>query len=85
MRFDMKMPDLATNDSPVRVIRWLAAAGQAIRRGQILLEVETDKATVEVESARDGILVEVLVEAGGSASAGDLIAVLDTSETGGGS
>jgi pyruvate/2-oxoglutarate dehydrogenase complex dihydrolipoamide acyltransferase (E2) component len=60
------------------VIRWLIAPGQAIRRGEILLEVETDKASVEVESVRDGVLVEVVVEAGGSASAGDLIAILDS-------
>jgi pyruvate dehydrogenase E2 component (dihydrolipoamide acetyltransferase) len=83
MRFEMKMPDLATNDTPVRVIRWMAAPGQSVRRGEILLEVETDKATVEVESVRDGVLLEVLVEAGRSASAGDRIAVLDTAEASG--
>ena len=83
MRFEMRMPDLATNDTPVRVIRWMAAPGQSVRRGEILLEVETDKATVEVESVRDGVLLEVLVEAGGSASAGDRIAVLDAAEASG--
>ena len=83
MRFELKMPDLATNDSPVRVIRWMAAPGQAVRRGQILLEVETDKATVEVESVRDGVLVEVIVGADGSANAGDVIAVLNTPEASG--
>ncbi|MFI5358345.1 MAG: lipoyl domain-containing protein, partial [Opitutales bacterium] len=36
------MPDLATTDSEIKVIRWLVTIGQPIQRGQALLEVETD-------------------------------------------
>jgi pyruvate/2-oxoglutarate dehydrogenase complex dihydrolipoamide acyltransferase (E2) component len=74
------MPDVATNDSPVRVNRWLVSRGQTVRRGQPLVEVETDKAAVEIESVRDGVLQEVLVEAGASAGVGDVIAVIETAE-----
>jgi pyruvate dehydrogenase E2 component (dihydrolipoamide acetyltransferase) len=80
MRYEMKMPDVATNDSPVRVNRWLVSPGQSVRRGQPLVEVETDKAAVEIESVRDGVLLEVLVEAGKAASLGDVIAVIETAE-----
>lgn len=83
MRYEMKMPDLATNDSPVRIIRWMAAPGQSVRRGEPLVEVETDKATVEVESVRNGVLLEVLIGAGNTAGAGDVMAILDTAESGG--
>ena len=34
MRFEMKMPDLSTNDSDVRIVRWLIEPGQAIERGR---------------------------------------------------
>jgi pyruvate/2-oxoglutarate dehydrogenase complex dihydrolipoamide acyltransferase (E2) component len=80
MRFELRMPDVATNDSPVRIIRWIAAVGQRVRRGEPLVEVETDKANVEVESVRDGVLVEVMIEAGNTASTGDVIAAIETVE-----
>ena len=77
MRFELRMPDVATNDSSVRIIRWIAAVGQRVRRGEPLVEVETDKANVEVEAVRDGVLIEILIEAGNTASAGELIAALE--------
>jgi pyruvate dehydrogenase E2 component (dihydrolipoamide acetyltransferase) len=80
MRFEMKMPDVATNDSPVKIVRWMAMPGQTLRRGEPLLEVETDKANVEIESVRDGVLIEIVVHAGGTASTGDLIAMIETAE-----
>ena len=52
----MKMPDLATTGSPIKVVRWLVDAGQQVRRGEPLLEVETDKAVMEVESVVTGRL-----------------------------
>ena len=52
----MKMPDLSTTDSEVRIVRWLVEPGQRIERGRPLLEVETDKATMEVESVVTGVL-----------------------------
>lgn len=80
MRYEMKMPDVATNDSPVRVNRWLVSVGQTVRRGQPLVEVETDKAAVEIESVRDGVLLEIAVEAGSTAGMGEVIAIIETSE-----
>ena len=50
MLIDVKMPDLAaTEGSDISVKRWLIAVGAPVKRGQPLLEVETDKATMEVE------------------------------------
>ena len=54
MRIDVKMPDLsATEGSDILVKRWLVTEGARVKRGQPLLEVETDKATTEVESVSD--------------------------------
>ena len=77
MRFEMKMPDLATTDSQIRVVRWFIEPGQKIERGQPLLEVETDKATMEVESVVSGVLKEVQAVINDEVSVGQVIAVLE--------
>lgn len=45
-----------------RVVAWRKQVGDAITKGEILLEVETDKAVMEVESPATGVLVKILVE-----------------------
>ena len=77
MRFEMKMPDLATTESEIRVLRWMIEPGQQVQRGQPLLEVETDKATMEVESVVTGVLREVRAGVDTAVSVGDVIAVLE--------
>jgi pyruvate dehydrogenase E2 component (dihydrolipoamide acetyltransferase) len=58
-------------------VRWLVEPGQKVDRGQPLVEVETDKATMEVESVVGGVLAEVRAEAGAEVSVGQVIAVLN--------
>ena len=77
MRFEMKMPDLATTDSEIRIARWLVETGQKVERGQPIVEVETDKATMEVESVASGVLAEVRAAANDAVSVGQVIAVLE--------
>jgi TPP-dependent pyruvate/acetoin dehydrogenase alpha subunit len=79
MKFELKMPDLSTTGSPIKVLRWLAAVGEYIERGQAMLEVETDKATMEVEALNSGRLLEQLVPAGQEACAGQVLAIMDES------
>jgi len=81
MRIKMKMPDLAATDSPIRVLQWRVQPGQKIERGQAILEVETDKATMDVESIASGLLVETQAQPGDEVSAGQVIAVLETDAT----
>ena len=73
----MKMPDLATTDSAIKVIRWLVTPGQPIKRGQALLEVETDKATMEVECIATGVFKEGRAQPGDTLLAGQILAVLE--------
>ncbi len=80
MNFELKMPDLSTTGSPIKVVRWLVAVGESVERGQAVLDVETDKATMEVEALNSGILVQQIVQAGQEASAGDLLALFGTGE-----
>jgi pyruvate dehydrogenase E2 component (dihydrolipoamide acetyltransferase) len=77
MKFEMKMPDLATTDSAVKVLGWLVEIGGPIRRGQAVIEVETDKATMEVEATVNGTLVEKKCEPNAQVGVGEIIAVIE--------
>jgi pyruvate dehydrogenase E2 component (dihydrolipoamide acetyltransferase) len=79
MEVEMKMPDLATTDSDIRLIRWLAEPGQSIARGQPLLEIETDKAISQVEAIATGLLKKVHVAQGSFVAVGQVIAVFEVS------
>jgi len=77
MQFQMKMPDLATTDSAIRIVRWMIEPGQSIQRGESLVEVETDKAATEVESVVSGVLVELRAAVDEEVSVGQVIAVFE--------
>jgi TPP-dependent pyruvate/acetoin dehydrogenase alpha subunit len=80
MKFELKMPDLSTTGSPIKVLNWLVSVGEFVERGQAMLEVETDKATMEVEALNDGTLLEQTVPVGQEASAGEILAILGKAE-----
>jgi len=82
MDVEMRMPDLATTGSPIKVLRWLVAVGQSVRRGEPLLEVETDKAVMQVESVISGRLSSVSAGDGDLVEAGKPIAIFETDRAG---
>ena len=80
MDVNMKMPDLATNEGvELAVTRWLVEVGQPVKRGQALLEIETDKAVQEVECIATGKLKTIHVPAGEKAAVGTIIATIEVS------
>ena len=76
MHVEIKMPDLATTDDEVTLVRWLIDIGQPVRLGQPLLEIETDKATMDVESVAAGTLSAIHVQEGERVAVGQIIAVI---------
>lgn len=80
MKVELKMPDLSTTGSPIKVLRWLVALGEFVERGQSVLDVETDKATMEIEALTSGTLLEQVVPAGKDACAGEVLAILAAEE-----
>jgi len=62
MAIEFTMPMLGEVMEEGRVVAWRKQVGDAITKGEILLEVETDKAVMEVESPATGVLVKILVE-----------------------
>lgn len=81
MQIKMKMPDLATSASVVTILKWLVEVGQPIKRGQPLLEIETDKAAMEVESFASGTLSAVHFRADDEVKVGAVIATIEVADT----
>jgi pyruvate dehydrogenase E2 component (dihydrolipoamide acetyltransferase) len=73
---ELTMPKLSDSVADAVIVRWLKSPGESFRRGEALLEVETDKATVVYEAEADGTLESILVAEGGSAAVGQPIAAL---------
>ena len=71
---EIPMPKLSDSMEQATVLAWLKRPGDAIRRGEPLVEVETDKATVVYEAEQDGVLGDIVVDEGGTADLGAVIA-----------
>ena len=76
MPAELAMPKLSDSEADAVVLRWLKAPGEGFRRGEGLLEVETDKATVVYEAEEDGTIETFLVAEGDTVAVGQPIARL---------
>src|SRR5438067_8590124 len=73
---EIPMPKLSDSMEQATVLSWLKRPGDQVRRGEPLVEVETDKATVVYEAEQDGVLGAIVVDEGGTADLGAVIARL---------
>src|ERR1700716_2781018 len=76
MPTDVIMPALGMAQETGTVVHWKKRAGDRVVKGEPLLEVETDKAVVEVESPASGTLAAISAEAGAEVPVGTAIAVI---------
>ena len=77
MPTDMKLPELGENIEGGDVLRVMVKAGDAIKKDQPVLELETDKATIEVPSSADGVVKEIKVKQGEKIKVGQTIFMVD--------
>jgi pyruvate dehydrogenase E2 component (dihydrolipoyllysine-residue acetyltransferase) len=73
---ELTMPKLSDSMADAVILRWLKSAGEPFARGEGLIEVETDKATVVYEAEWDGTLDSILVPEGATVAVGEPIATL---------
>jgi pyruvate/2-oxoglutarate dehydrogenase complex dihydrolipoamide acyltransferase (E2) component len=72
---EFRMPKLALGeDDRMTVLRWLVAEGETISEGQLVLEVETDKATMEVDAPFDGVVARIVRSEDDQVEPGELVA-----------
>lgn len=76
MATDIKMPQLSDTMSSGKILTWKLKEGDVVKRGDILAEVETDKANLEIESFFNGTLLKVMIPAGSVAKVGEVIAII---------
>jgi pyruvate dehydrogenase E2 component (dihydrolipoamide acetyltransferase) len=71
------MPKMGFDMQEGTIVRWLKKPGDAVRRGEPIAEIETDKVTIEIEAFESGTLTEIVVQEGQSAPVNAVIARLD--------
>jgi len=76
MATPIKMPDLGTTVEEVTLVAWLKQEGDSVKRGEPLCEVETDKATDQLESVAAGVLLKQMVPAMTEVRSGAIIAYI---------
>jgi pyruvate dehydrogenase E2 component (dihydrolipoamide acetyltransferase) len=74
--YEFKLPDLGEGLTEAEIARWLVAEGQSIAEDAPLVEVQTDKTTVEIPSPRAGTVLKILVEEGEIAPVGAVLVVI---------
>ena len=77
MRAEVRMPNLGADMDTGKIAAWLKNVGDPVERGEVIAEIETDKATVEMESLQAGTLVEIVAEVGSELPVGDVIAYIE--------
>ncbi len=80
MATEIKMPQLSDTMDSGKILAWRKKEGEPVARGQILAEVETDKANLEIECFVPGILLKILLPVGAKAKVGEPIAVIGSAE-----
>jgi pyruvate/2-oxoglutarate dehydrogenase complex dihydrolipoamide acyltransferase (E2) component len=73
---DVVMPALGMAQETGTLLQWLKAPGDSVTKGEPLMEVETDKATVEVEAPASGVLANVTAQSGDVIPVGQIIALI---------
>src|ERR671930_1029173 len=74
MATDVMMPRLSDSMEEGTVLKWLVDVGGEVKRGEPLVEIETEKANMTYEADTDGVLVEVLAQEGETLPIGNVIA-----------
>jgi 2-oxoglutarate dehydrogenase E2 component (dihydrolipoamide succinyltransferase) len=77
--YELKLEQLAAEMEYATVLRWLKREGDTVGRGEPVVEVEAEKANVEIESPVSGRLESILAEEGDEVKVGAVLAVIDES------
>ena len=78
MQVEVKVPQLSESVSEATLVAWRKKAGEAVKRDENLIDVETDKVVLELPAPTDGVLAKIIKKDGDSVTSGEVIAVIDT-------
>lgn len=81
MAIEVKVPHLPESVSDATVSTWHKKAGDAVKRGENIVDLETDKVMLEVPAPEDGVIKEIIKQTGDTVQAQEAIAIIDTAAT----
>ena len=77
MATQVVMPKLSLTMEEAQIARWLKKEGDKVSMGEPLAEIDTDKATMEMQALSEGVLRKIIVPEGQSAPLGQLIGIIE--------
>ena len=78
MRIEVKVPQLPESVAEATLVNWHKKPGEAVKRDENLIDIETDKVVLELPAPGDGVLTEITRPDGSTVTSNDVIAVIDT-------
>ena len=76
MLFEVNLPSLSPTMEEGKIVKWIKKENDPILSGEVLFEVETDKATMEYESPEDGYVAKIISKEGETADVNQLVAII---------
>src|SRR6266853_79664 len=78
MLIEIKVPELSESVAEATLLAWHKKVGEAVKRDENLIDIETDKVVLELPAPADGVLSKIIKGDGGTVKAGEVIATIDT-------
>ena len=78
MQVEVKVPQLSESVSEATLVAWHKKVGEAVKRDENLIDIETDKVVMELPAPADGVIARIVKEGGALVASGEVIAVIDT-------
>ena len=82
MQIEVKVPALSESITEATLVSWHKKAGEAVKRDENLIDIETDKVVMELPAPADGVIVKIIKADGSTVTAGEVIAMIDTEAKG---
>ena len=79
MTIEVKVPTLPESVSDGTLVNWKKKSGEPVKRGENLVDLETDKVVLDIPAPADGVLGQILRQEGETVTTGDVIAILEES------
>ena len=76
--FELTVPKMGIDTTEVEILKWMIKAGDIIKKGDMLAEIEFEKATTQIESEVSGVVEELLYKEGDIVDVGKVIARIKT-------
>ncbi|HSL91951.1 MAG TPA: dihydrolipoamide acetyltransferase family protein [Candidatus Limnocylindrales bacterium] len=80
MAFELRLPDIGEGIAEGEIVRWVVAEGATVREDDLLVEVLTDKANIEIPAPVDGVIARILAQPGQIVKVGEVIALIEAGD-----